>query len=93
MSEPKFTKAPWFVHDELKRSVAFNGRDGVENLFTEDLEGYFCCQNEADAHLIAAAPDLYAALIECLEAVEEYYQEDAKFILEAKAALKKARGE
>lgn len=51
------------------------------------------CQNEDDARLIAAAPELY----EALEAVKEYSKEhgffDADVITQAIQALRKARGE
>lgn len=49
------------------------------------------CVSEANAHLIAAAPKLYEALLECLEC--EFAVTDKAAIEKARAALAKARGE
>ena len=49
--------------------------------------------NPADARLIAAAPDLYEALKEIVDATDTGWEHlDATFT-RARAALKKARGE
>lgn len=49
-------------------------------------------QSQANAHLIAAAPELYEALDNILELASwEPYMDDA--IIKARAALAKARGE
>ena len=47
----------------------------------------------ANAHLIAAAPDLYEALENLLSAVENNAYVGSKWIEEASDALAKARGE
>lgn len=53
----------------------------------------------ANAHLIAAAPDLYEALVKCLTQLEILVPERGRVhdelmaLLDAKAALAKARGE
>lgn len=62
MSETKFTPGPWTVHHRMRDCVTFEGKFGTENLFLENREGYYACQSEYDAHLIAAAPRMYAAL-------------------------------
>ncbi|MBY5942805.1 hypothetical protein KUW00_18165 [Halomonas sp. DP5N14-9] len=62
MSELNTTPGPWTVHHRMRDCVTFEGKFGTENLFLENLEGYYACQSEPDAHLIAAAPDLYEAL-------------------------------
>ena len=62
--EAKHTPGPWTVHSKMRDCVTFEGRHGTENLFLQNLDGYFACQSEADARLIAAAPDLLAALQE-----------------------------
>lgn len=64
-------------------------------------QGYLteCATRDANAHLIAAAPDLYAALERLLEqysnvrSAEQYPQGDSGSMKEARAALAKARGE
>jgi hypothetical protein len=38
--------------------VTFEGRHGQENLFLQNLDGYFACQNPEDAALVAASPEL-----------------------------------
>ena len=85
MSE--FTNGPWEVHPIQKRAV--------------HQPEYECWipQNEADARLIAAAPELYEALTELYQiqavSLDEPWDDDRYFAAmeKAKAAIKKARGE
>jgi len=65
------TPGPWVVHSSMRDCVTFQGKDGIENLFLQNLDGYFACQNEKDARLIAAAPDLLEALQYAVEQVPE----------------------
>jgi len=67
----KFTPGPWFVVPQgcfvADRKVEFDG-DGARVGETPNM----CieCASEADAHLIAAAPEMYEAAeaaLECLE--------------------------
>ena len=113
MNETKFTPGPWYADiggqiwrrnpDELyengggvagERPLASTYRGWNEERET----GY---PKEANAHLIAAAPDLYKALahlepyldaIVCYASTIEEHPPNG-FILETKAALAKARGE
>lgn len=107
MSEVKFTRGPWkvgkylgqggwVVHmdvgDKGRGSDIVSGVSGLDN--TERL---------ANAHLIAAAPDLYAALKQMIEAMVRYEMDIAgegdapqrhrDLMRKARSALKKARGE
>lgn len=103
MSEAKHTPGPWewVVHGEygysaLTNSVnsevlatgGFNDGDYPVTWMGEEM-------SDADAHLIAAAPELLAALAEALNAqgvaVQDY---DAQFgwMDKARAAIAKARG-
>ena len=108
MSEPKFIQGPWGRNRYMV--YALNPLDSGMVSFTCHVGKAVCTEEEqaATAHLIAAAPDLYAALEALVttpeQAVEpakagdaELYESAKKAIQEAKAmakrALAKARGE
>lgn len=92
MSETKFTPGPWMVSDEVHgkgegivhikakyEEIAVSWRNAINGDYDEFL---------ANAHLIAAAPDLYEALSLLLSQIDPWlagYQE-------AEQALAKARG-
>lgn len=103
-SEPKFTPGPWFPHPPsnanrrdwgvtalapydpsvgAKRRIAWVGNASAQvSAITAEIE--------ANANLIAAAPDLYAALSDALKAgIIDIDDEPEK----ARAVLAKARGE
>jgi hypothetical protein len=85
------TPGPW-TWDELPegRSGLLLG-PGVSSVL--DISDDWTCKlpNEADAHLIAAAPDLLAALENTLICVDE--RTEAAVIEHARAAIAKAKGE
>jgi hypothetical protein len=81
MPDTKWTPGPW----EAKRGNA--GAQHPLFVWSDDRDG-FRPWTDPDAHLIAAAPDLYAAL-ELLLSVST----DHNHIDQARAALAKARGE
>ena len=96
-TEAKFTKGPWRVeygHQQKSGPRCWQVSDEYDAV----CNNQFCCarESEANAHLIAAAPDLYAALHKALNFIENTEGElgvtldsgDA-----ARAALRKARGE
>jgi hypothetical protein len=104
VATPAFTPAPWFL-TEQKRSVVARPivtlPNGEERWTTKRICALSYNDNEADARLIAAAPELYEAVrlfVEKYGAADEpsgvammLAYNDA---LEAgKAALAKARGE
>jgi hypothetical protein len=75
MNEAKFTPGPW-EHVAVK-----GGWDGV----TSKCDGLICTlsyNNPANAHLIAAAPELYEALKGCLALL----QKDGWYGIEVTAA-------
>lgn len=94
MTDTKFTPGPW----EVKY------KNGETQLLMSDGDIHMCNmhyypwvpENDADWHLIAAAPDLYEALERAEYMLRQYgmrpefYREVAS---EARAALAKARGE
>ena len=99
MSEPKWTPGPWAVETRDKETwvVAYCGDD----------DPWFVCNPElyigpgktdrapANAHLIAAAPDLY----EAMDGLHSWFGEEgdgrdiSALLIAARAALAKARGE
>lgn len=56
------TPGPWTVHSTMRDCVTFKGRNGIENLFLQNIDGYFACQGESDARLIAESPNLLKVL-------------------------------
>jgi len=88
----KTTPRPWIVHHRMTDCVTFEGRHGQENLFLQNLDGYFACQNPDDAKLIAAAPDLLEALKGVLNRCEGmgYVGVDGQYLKVVRAAIAKA---
>lgn len=87
--EPKFTPGPWFADNGKVYCVADNGK-----------RWYFFVTTEADAALIAAAPEMYGLLERMrteLRRVEFSNLDDANkcanMILNIETVLKKSRGE
>lgn len=84
MSEAKFTKGPWRILDKYQVGIDVNFGDGFFTIAS--------CQafNEAkaNAHLIAAAPEMYYALQEALPLISH-----KAVIGVINEALAKARGE
>ena len=88
------TEGPWFVDDKC-----------VFPMPIEDIHGIWICQiggnslctddpveAEANAHLIAAAPELLAALKEYHAANRLHHDEDARLYDLSEAAIAKAEG-
>jgi hypothetical protein len=103
MSETKFTPGPWrVVHSDGEVYVRDVGGliakgakphlwEGQDARFTEELGQYV-----ANAALIAASPDLYAALVKAKSDLEWYEQRitgESYNSPSINAALAKARGE
>ncbi|WP_252346877.1 hypothetical protein [Acetobacter sp. P1H12_c] len=99
MSDAKFTPGPWGL------DVGFDSSPGDFDKYWQVHDGHdaiACSANcyagnrEANAHLIAAAPELYEALsdlvssLECTDTDLFILREEIKV---ARAALAKARGE
>lgn len=83
MSERKWTPGPWSVkHDRGIRAA-----DGA------CVASTYVAAPLADAHLIAAAPDLYEALERSVKAWTDDVDRMGPMIRQALAALAKARGE
>ena len=98
----KFTKGPWSINDGsnhkyLKGKITCNDEiDGLETVIVDGPNGYYGEDvRKANAHLIAAAPELY----EALDKLANGYVGNAwdvglqPRLKKARAALSKARGE
>ena len=83
------TPGPWRIEKAHDLWAEIRSGYGLSNIMVAD------CVNEANARLIAAAPDLLAALQACDEAMEYMSEYDIPIPLpgQVKAALKKATGE
>ena len=98
MSETKFTKGDWQARKGfIMVSLPLCGEaeahiiDGPDNMDIAYLpKGY--PNSKANAHLIAAAPELYEAL-EAMVKITETYCDEPDEVDVARAALAKARGE
>lgn len=98
MSETKFTPGPWKADDNDIETAAGELLATAYAMDRDRLEGRdFYETAQHNAHLIAAAPDLYEALDNLAMAAEFQIALGDKAWIEmhgvAKAALAKARGE
>jgi len=93
----EFTKGPW-----VKTKCESRDHDGSFDIRHKDGELIFCIEpwvtNEGDAHLIAAAPEMYEALEETVREWESRGQEKYGLgapasMFKVQAALAKAKGE
>ena len=97
MIEPKWTPGPWSVADH-GNYIEFE--DGI---IAETHHGGFTDEdgcshkpyipNEANAHLIAAAPDLYAALLSAVNLLVSFSDDPEDDLSEYLEVLHRARGE
>ena len=91
MTEPKFT--PWRRADSEYYFNVVIDNDCVIKL-EKALNRNQLLKNQANAHLIASAPDLYKALSDILVSYcDGFDYDDDEVVIQARAALAKARGE
>jgi hypothetical protein len=97
MSEPKFTKGPWEVDlsSPLDPKVATSLGGWIATELDWPLSPVAA---DANAHLIAAAPELYAALERLVDRLDSHFggpsrSSDWEEQEDARKALAKARGE
>ncbi len=94
MSKHTPTPGPWHHDTHTQNVVAtVTPEDGGDIICTEPSEGGDSPSRrrwDANARLIAAAPDLLAALEECTELMETIHK---SAISRARAAIAKSRGE
>lgn len=98
MTEAKFTKGPWFIRATSRSGLEYEIKhSGGEIGWVNDnpsVDG----SHQANARLIAAAPDMYEALESLIYALENAPPLDMmkEIVLagdKARSALAKARGE
>lgn len=94
MSEREHTPGPWFINRESEDVI--EGKLSIESVNAETQPSYFiaqvdeCKSQEANARLIAAAPELLEFAEEwlCMQGSDENYM-----TAKARAAIAKATGE
>ena len=91
MSEPKFTKGPWYVYNNgFYLEITNECGQEAPIISISDIHD----KNIANANLIAAAPDMYEALLDCCgECVDTFESDSACRVCSVGHALRKARGE
>ena len=89
--EPKWTPGPWVLVGDSRTIIESESGDGIIGINSQSMSWLEI--DDANAHLIAAAPELYDALLYVLSVCPaiDYIGEEAR--AEARAALAKARGE
>jgi hypothetical protein len=98
MNDKKWTKGPWEVDFQNchvgQVAVCHGDGDGYWEVWSPNWGGGI--DQEANAHLIAAAPELYEALDELADlmqgVIDGDYKPDSYTLQVAKVALAKARG-
>lgn len=106
MSKPKFTPGPWWIDDDNRPGMSWNrnivhGTGENRICFMAHSDNKAPERDAANAHLIAAAPELYEALERLLSLLGNYVgwrntaaaeAEEEAAENAAHAALAKARG-
>lgn len=98
MNEPKFTPGPWKMSQVYTNALPNDEFyiSGEGSMLAKVLcGGLNYPEHHANAHLIAAAPDLYAVCAEIRDAFSYFSEWDLPIGFEERldAALAKARGE
>lgn len=87
MSEAKFTKGEWMVYGDW----AIKRKGTTEILASFEERGFNNQEGFANAHLMAAAPEMYEAIKQCRKFYHKNGLEDLRDELDK--LLAKARGE
>ena len=101
MSDTNFTKGEWSIIDSTGKSLSVWASESecITTINYNFWDEKYQSELKANAHLIAATPDMYAMLGELSEMVDklnEGFNADHKAIelsIRAESLLKKARGE
>ncbi len=98
MADTKFTPGPWFVGDERSEygrlQVCAPDIDDSPWIVAEVVlgAGYKVEPEHANAALIAAASEMYQAIVDLTEIVDSTHPSAPAYLDEARAVLTKARG-
>jgi hypothetical protein len=82
-----FTEGPWEVHEATSSRLGFD----IQTVGGDELIA-FNLRNAANARLIAAAPELLEALIECRKCINHYGIQGDPASFMADTAIAKATG-
>lgn len=98
LEELGISPAPWFVDEDSNigcHYISHAIRPNERRIRIVAKPNYYFAEYKADVRLIAAAPELYAALFEMVEMYRDggSYDYEQDVIKMAKAALAKAAGE
>lgn len=90
----KHTPGPWVVDPAVRQGFTVYAPKEGFIVGTQDEEGrYGAIESEANARLIAAAPDLLEALKELVAAADGVNAGPLTWLAKARAAIAKATGE
>ena len=97
MNNTPHTPGPWELkYEKTGRTIDAVIKMGKAAIYFTRGIGQTFEEQQANARLIASAPDLLSALEEMISVFqdhEQYDEESAEVILSARAALRKAKGE
>ena len=87
----KHTPGPWTLERDRAKSLSlYSGSTFIGEVYHEVDEP--STQEQANAHLIAAAPAMYEALRDCVGRLEAYYGDTYPAVIRGKQALAQAEG-
>lgn len=92
--ERKWTPGPWVAGPRYRSIISDNPTGYEDEDSIEAYGGHLVCESvkwDANAHLIAAAPDLYEALEDLAKQTAVYMDDETVQVVAS--ALRKARGE
>lgn len=94
MTKAKHTAGPWYVTTDTHGDICVNNHEKFPSEFPIARIAKHMEETQANAHLIAAAPEMLEALEGLLEGIEAQDPSQIRFNLpHAKAAIAKAKGE
>ena len=93
MINAQHTPGPWYVvgEDCEGRQIIASGNP-EDNRATVIAQTFICDEEQANARLIAAAPDLLEALEQALTMLHDVYNKDTPSIARLRATINKAQG-